>query len=186
MENKEQKFGIESLKASVLADTKAGQDCFNENGCDHEFTRMVPQDNPKLIKMGFTQSCLHVCKCTHKYCDKFKWVIERAKYYAEKKDKTYEEVIEIWEQNRGHNWYMNYYQEGFQPLDGFGVHFGPLIQIKDRIEEIKKELEGWDTILSLTNEGNPIKSQVAEKVAALQQELTKSENRLALYELGAL
>ena len=51
------KKGIESFKASVQKDTFEGENCFNENGCDHEYTRIVPQVSPKLVEMGITQSC---------------------------------------------------------------------------------------------------------------------------------
>lgn len=109
------KKGIESLRASVIHDCTGGQNCFNEKGCDHEFQRMVPQDNPELLKMGMKRSCISVSKCFHKYCDKYKWVLDRAAHYAEKCGKTSEEVIEIWEKDRSY-WYMNYYQECNQPL----------------------------------------------------------------------
>jgi len=108
------KKGIESLKAAVQKDCAEGQNCFNENGCDHEFYRAVPETNLRLIEMGFTQKCMCVSKCTHKYCDKYKWVIERAKQYAEKCGCSFEEIITAWENNRNY-WYMNYYQDCNQP-----------------------------------------------------------------------
>lgn len=109
------KKGIESLREAVMKDAGEGNNCFNSNGCDHEFTRMVPQENQALLEMGITQSCRKVSKCSHKYCDKLTWVIDRAKHYAEKTNKTWEEVLEIWETKRTY-WYMNYYQEANQPL----------------------------------------------------------------------
>jgi len=133
--------GIESLKEAVIKDCKV-QGCFNENGCDHEFYRSVPQSNPRLVDMGITTSTIAVSKCMHKYCDKYKWVIERAKHYAEKTGKTYEEILTIWENNRSY-WYMNYYQDSKQPLlDGDNVIF-----YDDWLKELKarfgKDVKKW-------------------------------------------
>ena len=47
-------------------------DChFNEGGCN----------NPD-------------CKCFHKYCDKFKWIIERVNHYAEKLNIPASEILD--------------------------------------------------------------------------------------------
>jgi hypothetical protein len=126
------KKGLESFKAAVMKDAAEYNNCFNENGCDHEFTRMVPQDNPGLLKMGFTQSCKSVSKCSHKYCDKYKWVIDRAKHYAEKTNRTMEQVLEVWETNRSY-WYMNYYQDCNQPE----LHSETIFKYDEWLEELK-------------------------------------------------
>lgn len=57
--------GYKSLLKAVEKDTKGinGQGCFNPNGCDHEFYRRVE---------GGTR---RVSKCTHKYCDKFRGLL---------------------------------------------------------------------------------------------------------------
>lgn len=52
--------------------------------------------------------------CDHDYCGKMKWIMERAKEYAAKLGTTPEAVLEKWEANRDY-WYMNYYQECYQP-----------------------------------------------------------------------
>jgi hypothetical protein len=85
--------GIDKLRASVMADCQRGKNCFSENGC----------------------TAAHHNGCSHAYCDKYKWVLDRAAHYAEKAGKTTNEVIEIWETDRSY-WYMNYYQECNQPL----------------------------------------------------------------------
>lgn len=127
------KKGIDSLKDAVLRDTKEAENCFNENGCDHEFQRMQPETNPRLIEMGFTRCCRAVSKCSHKFCNKYKWIIERAKHYAEKTEKTFEEILEVWESDRTY-WYMNYYQECNQPLlEGNGFYL-----YEDWVTELKK------------------------------------------------
>ncbi|HEX2868663.1 MAG TPA: VVA0879 family protein [Ignavibacteriales bacterium] len=77
---------IEKLKEAVMKDCK----CFNPEGCDKEK------------------------KCFHAYCDKYKWIMDRAKQYADFTGKTVEEVITVWESKRNY-WYMNYYQECNQP-----------------------------------------------------------------------
>ena len=107
--HKEMKKGIESFKAEVMKDCQSANNCFSENGCTKERYKYLPEDNPKLIEMGIKQKCVANTKCTHDYCGKYKWVLERAKHYAEKTGKTVEEVMEIWENDRTY-WYMNYYQ----------------------------------------------------------------------------
>ncbi|MEK6829046.1 MAG: VVA0879 family protein [Nanoarchaeota archaeon] len=127
------KKGLESLREAIMKDAKEGQNCFNEGGCNHEFYRTVPQTNPALVKMGMKEACIKVSKCGHKYCDKFKWIIDRANHYAEKTGKTMEEILEIWETDRTY-WYMNYYQDAKQPeLTGDNI-----IMFDDWIKELKK------------------------------------------------
>lgn len=128
--------GIESLKEAVMKDCAAGENCFNPSGCDHEFTRIEPETNPKLIEMGITRCCKRVCKCFHKYCDKYKWVMERAALYAEKTGKTVGEVIEIWERARTY-WYLSYYQGCNQPIpDEKAVQRFLAIEIRYKNEKI--------------------------------------------------
>jgi hypothetical protein len=90
--------GYESLKAAVKRDcNKEGScGCFNQNG----------RDVLNQIKDGK--------RCFHDYCNKFKWVIERAKHYAEKLGLNWEDILDSWEADRTY-WYMNYYQESNQP-----------------------------------------------------------------------
>lgn len=113
MINKES-TGYKSLLISVRKDTNSGQGCFNENGCDHEFHRTVPQDNYELSKIGMRTACRRVSKCQHKYCDKFKWIIDRAEHYSEKTGISASNILDSWEERRGY-WYMNYYQDSNQP-----------------------------------------------------------------------
>ena len=87
--------GYESLVNKVKIDCDEGEGCFNPNGCDQKFRRSI--------------------KCSHKYCDKFKWIIDRAKHYAEKTGLNWEDILDSWEENCNY-WYMNYYQEAKQPL----------------------------------------------------------------------
>lgn len=107
--------GIEKLIEDVNRDCNNGQGCFNPDGCNHEFSRREPETNPKLIELGIKERCRLVSKCAHKYCDKFKWILERAQQYADALGVTRDEVIEEWEKGRSY-WYMNYYQECNQPL----------------------------------------------------------------------
>lgn len=110
--------GLEHLIEAVKKDCNQGQGCFNINGCDHEFSRIVKEEDPYLIKLGFTHKCILTSKCTHKYCNKLKWVIERAQQYADALGVSRDEVIDAWENKRDY-WYMSYYQECMQPsLDG--------------------------------------------------------------------
>lgn len=97
--------GYEKLKQAVMRDCREHNacDCFNENGCDKE--------NQSIGKYG-DDGYKH---CFHAYCDKFKWVIERARHYGEKLNIPWEEILDSWEEDRDY-WYMNYYQESNQPL----------------------------------------------------------------------
>lgn len=105
--------GYESLVKKVKRDCDEGQGCFNPNGCDHEFYRYEPAEG-EMKKYGDTV-CKHVSKCGHKYCDKFKWIINRAKHYAEKTGLNWEDILDSWEEDCNY-WYMNYYQDCNQPL----------------------------------------------------------------------
>jgi hypothetical protein len=54
-----------------------------------------------------------------KRCDrcqeKFDWIIERVKHYAEKTGLEAADILDVWEKHRDY-WYMNYYQDSNQPL----------------------------------------------------------------------
>jgi hypothetical protein len=90
--------GYDKLKASVEGDCNKHSSCgcFNPNGCDVKGQR----------KDGKS--------CFHDYCNKFKWVVDRAMHYAEKLGLDWEDVLIAWEANRSY-WYMNYYQDSNQP-----------------------------------------------------------------------
>lgn len=114
MNQEKNKKGIESLKAAVIRDTERGENCFNPNGCDKQSEKMVSETNPKLVDKGITSKCVGTVKCSHRYCDKYKWIIERANHYAEIIGVTAEDVLEAWETKRSY-WYMNFYQDSNQP-----------------------------------------------------------------------
>lgn len=59
--------------------------------------------------------CNNNRKCGRDYCDKFKWVLDRAEHYAEKLNMDVCDVLDNWEEQRGY-WYMNYYQDCNQPI----------------------------------------------------------------------
>lgn len=176
--------GIESFKHAVLNDTKDGENCFNENGCDHEFYRMEPEDNPGLIKMGFTSYCRKISKCGHKYCDKFKWVIDRAKHYAEKTGRPFDEILEIWEKNRTY-WYMNYYHEANQPLAGrkYGKEQLPKLQEENAL--LIKEVENYKFLIdTLTQEHqNSTKNDLQAKLESLQKTIESNESQIQFIEI---
>lgn len=73
-------------------------------------------------------------KCFHKYCNKFKWVIDRAKAYAEALEVDWQEVLDSWEADRDY-WYMNYYQDVNQP------------EIKDGTVKVFNSLEEFRTAI---------------------------------------
>ena len=96
--------GYEKLMEAVKKDCNniGSCGCFNPDGCDKERGQIGRYGEP-----GFKY-------CTHKYCDKFKWVVDRAKHYAEKTGLPWESILDSWEEHRNY-WYMNYYQEANQP-----------------------------------------------------------------------
>ena len=84
--------GYHTLKRAVEHDCLKGEGCFNPNGCDKE---------------GRT-------KCNHRYCDTFKWVLERAEHYSDNLGIPVSEILTAWEEGRDY-WYMSYYQDSHQP-----------------------------------------------------------------------
>lgn len=125
--------GYSSLIEAVKNDCSKGENCFNENGCDKERYINVPQDNPKLLEMGIKTSCKANTKCFHDYCGKFKWIMDRAKHYAEALGSTTEDVLKDWEQQRSY-WYFNFYQEGNQPLIDNVKVFNTIAEFKESIK----------------------------------------------------
>lgn len=91
--------GYHTLKQSVIEDCMKGEGCFSITGC----TKTDPNVHNR-----------HTIKCFHQYCDKFKWIIDRAKHYSHKTGVSIEKILDAWEENRTY-WYMNYYQESAQP-----------------------------------------------------------------------
>ena len=98
MPNSIELTGYKKLKEAVERDCNDRNSCgcFNPEGCNV----------PRRSKDGKF--------CSHDYCDKFKWVIGRAKQYGEKLGLNWEDILESWESGRSY-WYMNYYQECNQP-----------------------------------------------------------------------
>lgn len=176
------KTGLESLKEAVQKDAREGNNCFNENGCDHEFYRMVPQENKALIEMGFTTACVRVSKCGHKYCDKYKWVLDRAKHYAEKTGRTTEEILQAWESKRTY-WYMNYYQECNQPLNGLSPKSTDGLKLS--ASQIKADIETYGFLVDgLTQDHQQsAKAELVAKVEALKSRLKETEATIAYSEI---
>ena len=139
------KKGRESLMAAVQKDTGEGNNCFNAAGCDKERHKILPQDNPRLVEMGIQTMCVAQTKCTHDYCGKYKWVLDRAEMYAKFIGCTADEVLEAWENDRTY-WHQNYYQECNQPEIKAG---GPykVVKVKDWLsalqERFGKDPKNW-------------------------------------------
>lgn len=83
--------GYEKLRAAVTKDCEEAGGTFHPDGC-----------------------CNCGGKCFHKYCDKFKWVVDRAKAYGEATELDWRAILDSWEEDRRY-WYMNYYQDCNQP-----------------------------------------------------------------------
>ena len=106
--------GYEKLKAAVEYDCTKDGGTFHPEGC-------VGCERARYLGKW----------CFHKYCDKFKWVIERAKLYAEVTGLNWEDILDSWEKDRTY-WYMNYYQETNQPQPKSNR-----VRIFDTLEEFK-------------------------------------------------
>lgn len=106
--------GYESLKQAVMKDVADEENCFNPEGCN------FPEDQR--------------CKCCHRYCDTFKWVIDRARHYAEKTGLEAADILDSWEEKRSY-WYMNFYQECEQPEIKEGK-----VRVFDTLEDVKAAL----------------------------------------------
>lgn len=109
-----QSAGYKSLKAAVLRNCVQGQNCFNTGGCNHEYYRVVPQTDAALVAMGMTHATLCVSKCFHRYCNKFKWIIDRAQHYSVHTGRSIVDILNEWELNRTYS-YLNYYQDSKFP-----------------------------------------------------------------------
>ncbi|MEG1894665.1 MAG: hypothetical protein RR162_00395 [Oscillospiraceae bacterium] len=116
--------GIETLRACVKKDCEEGGGSLHEEGC----CRVSVETRDIQGNLCYKQEG-NCGKCFHNYCDKFKWVVERAKHYEEKLGIPWEEVLSSWEKDRSY-WYMNYYQDGNQPLIE-GEH----VRVFDTLEE---------------------------------------------------
>lgn len=122
--------GYERLMADVMRDcsdtNKYGQTpscgCFNPNGCTSETRTIGEYGQP-----GFK-------RCDHSFCNKFKWIIDRAKHYGEKTGIPWEKILDSWEAHRDY-WYMNYYQECNQPEIKEGR-----VRIFDNDEDFRKSV----------------------------------------------
>lgn len=116
--------GYESLKEAVMRDCneKDSCGCFNENGCNVKGCRIG-----KYGEEGYKY-------CFHNYCDKFKWVIDRAKQYGEKLGLDWKEVLSSWEEDRNY-WYMNYYQDCNQPEIK-----GDKVKVFETVEDMLKSI----------------------------------------------
>lgn len=117
----------EKLLNSVKKDCEEGNKCFNCNGCNHEFYRKEKREGDT------TEHCYRVSKCFHKYCDKLKWIVDRAKHYSEKTGVSASEILKGWEEQRDY-WYMNFYQESNQPE----IKSNNVIVVKNREEFFEK------------------------------------------------
>lgn len=119
--------GYEKLMEAVKKDCndRGCCGCFNPDGCDKPGGKIGQYGEP-----GYKS-------CQHNYCDKFKWVIDRAKHYAEKTGLPWESILDAWEERRNY-WYMNYYQAANQPeIKGDKVRVFETVQdfreaVKDR------------------------------------------------------
>lgn len=135
--------GYLSLVSSVKHDTDENGGIFNPNGCE--------------------EKC-QGSNCFHQYCDKFKWIIDRAKYYSEVLEIDAITILDKWETDRNY-WYMNYYQESNQPsLEGRNI------RIFDTLDDFKKSgiekgfrcphCNGISTHPTICNSGLKVKRKV--------------------------
>lgn len=126
--------GYDKLMKSVMRDCNNGEGCFNPNGCDRKRTIIVPTEG--VMKKYTERVCKSNVKCTHNYCGKFKWIIERAKHYGEKLDVDWKLILDSWEKNRNY-WYMNYYQDSNQPVIN-----ADKVKVFETVDELQNNTRG--------------------------------------------
>lgn len=98
--------GLESLIEAIAKGLREKRD-FPGRWCQH-FTEDCIEKMREYGNSGYL--CEHECE----YCNKFKWVVDRAKQYAEKTGISYTQIIEGWERDRAY-WFLSYYQDCNQP-----------------------------------------------------------------------
>lgn len=122
------KKGLESLINAVTVGLREKND-FPTRWC----SRFSDNCIEKFKQYGETGV---LCEYKCEYCEKFKWIIDRAKHYAEKVNIPYEEILEGWENDRNY-WFLNYYQECNQPkFDGNNIF------VFETMQEYIDSLEG--------------------------------------------
>ena len=91
--------GYKKLKAAVLKNI--------DNNREHLLLY-----NGKDLECSFNvNGCRKsVYGCNTRYCDKFRWVIDRLKHYSHALNIDPVKLLNAWESRRNY-WYMNYYQE---------------------------------------------------------------------------
>lgn len=123
------KKGLESLRAAVSRDCVEAGGTLHEDGCCRVSAEM--RDNSGSLCYKQEGGC---AKCSHDYCNKFKWVLERAQHYADKLGIDRDGLLASWEEDRSY-WYMNYYQDSNQPLIA-----GDKVRVFDTVEDFRAAL----------------------------------------------
>ena len=122
----EQELSEEEMHSFELVKGSAGYE---------KLRKAVEKDCQKAGGRLHPEGCSHCGgNCSHRYCDKFKWTIDKAKEYEGITGVAWREILDSWEEDRYH-WYMNYYQECNQPkLDHI---FDTMEDLKSSIGEMK-------------------------------------------------
>lgn len=179
------KKGIESFRAAVKRDCDSGEGCFSEVGCTKQRYRYEPQENPALVEMGFKTKCVANTKCFHDFCGKYAWVMDRAKIYAERTGKTAEEVLEIWEEDRGY-WYMNYYQECNQPIGGTGmISTNRIAEMQEFLDGLNERIEFYEKMLNEKGHPEHFITTAKNWLKEFNAERDKTLNKLRMAELNS-
>ena len=98
---------MEKLLKDVIKGLEDKKD-FSSRWCEY----YKPECRDYLANYGDTKNyCGHRCE----YCDKYRWVVDRAKDYEASLGIPWKEVLASWEEDRDY-WFMNYYSESNQPL----------------------------------------------------------------------
>lgn len=103
------------------------------------------------LDIGSTcEFCPDGCKklrptCSQAFCNKFKWIIDRAKYYSSKLNIPWENILDGWEKERTY-WYYNFYNHLNQP------DIDENIKIFDTITDFNKSINGQGFRCPVCNE----------------------------------
>lgn len=129
------KNGIGSLIDVVSKDLKEELERFDKGqyltrGCRY-YSEECKTKMQRYAECG-DELCAHKCE----YCNHFKWVIDRAKQYADISSKSVFDILEAFE-NKRNCWWLSFYQECNQPEIKHGN-----VKTFDTYEAFRKSLDG--------------------------------------------
>ena len=167
-----------TLEEAVRKDCENDENCFNPNGCDHEFHRTInltPDD--RMYKYSKT-SCKRVSKCQHKYCDAYKKIIDLIKHYSTVTGKSETHIIDLFEKYRGYNWYLNFYNR--YPFFKDGTENK---HIDTKIQEFNIDLKGCEYKLQFVHDNESLKNKIHNEISEIKTNIDELTIRKDVFDI---